>query len=248
MPKYLIWDFDGTLGYREGGWTGAMEEVLRRNLPDCVATAGDLRPHIQTGYPWHAPHQPYPVQSAGQWWDSLAPVFARAFLAVGATPPQAEALAGEVRHAYCHPAAWRLFEDTRPALEQLAAEGWTHVLLSNHVPELSAILSHLQIESFFARTFNSAETGYEKPHPQAFRNVLAALAEAKIVWMIGDSAIADIAGAGAVGIPGILVRKRRAGVRYQCESLSGVAAILSRETSPVIQNEEIGGQTDWSSR
>ena len=30
VKKYLIWDFDGTLGYREGGWTiSAMVEVLR---------------------------------------------------------------------------------------------------------------------------------------------------------------------------------------------------------------------------
>ena len=58
-----------------------------------------------------------------------------------------------------------------------------------------------------AAIFNSAQTGYEKPHPQAFRNVLAWLPEPEAVWMIGDNYTADVLGAQAVGLPGILVRE-----------------------------------------
>ena len=245
MPKYLIWDFDGTVGVREGGWTAAMQDVLQRNMPDCMATTDDLRPHIQNGFRWHEPHKPYPIESASLWWDNLTPIFVRAYLAVGATSQQASYLAGEVRHAYCEAVAWRLFEDTLPVLNQLSGDGWTHWLLSNHVPELSLIMRHLQIEALFARVFNSAETGFEKPHPQAFRNVLDAICDAEIIWMIGDSAIADIAGAGAAGIPGVLVRKSHVGIKYQCDNLWGLPVLLSRKISPVIQNEEIGNKTDW---
>jgi hypothetical protein len=40
--KYLIWDFDGTLGYRPGGWTAALLEVLQREAPTCDVTADQL--------------------------------------------------------------------------------------------------------------------------------------------------------------------------------------------------------------
>ena len=78
----------------------------------------------------------------------------------------------------------------------------------------------------FARVFNSAETGYEKPHPQAFRNVLEALADDGPVWMIGDNMVADIGGAAAVGIPGILVRKRHIDAAYQCDDLLQLMAVF----------------------
>ena len=245
MQKYLLWDFDGTLGYREGGWTGAMVEVLRRYAPDCDATADHVRPHIQTGFPWHDPHQPYSIRSAAQWWDDLSPIFEKAFTAVGIKAAQAEYMAQEVRFAYTGSKQWRLYDDTISALTQLSEAGWTHLLLSNHVPELSLILQHLQIDRFFAQVFNSAETGYEKPHPQAYRAVLVATGDAESIWMIGDSMVADIAGAAAAGIPGILVRKRNAEALYQCNVLMQVPAILQSELSPKVASILIGQQTDW---
>jgi hypothetical protein len=32
--KMLIWDFDGTLGYRQGKWSGALVDVLDIAYPD----------------------------------------------------------------------------------------------------------------------------------------------------------------------------------------------------------------------
>ncbi len=245
MQKYLIWDFDGTLGYREGGWTGAMVEVLRRHAPDCDAAADHVRPHIQTGFPWHDPHQPYSIKSAEQWWDDLSPIFEKAFTAIGIEAPLANRMAQEVRFAYTGPQQWRLYDDTVLTLTRLSEAGWTHLLLSNHVPELSSLLQHLHIDTSFAQVFNSAETGYEKPHPQAYRAVLEAVGDAERVWMIGDSLVADIAGAAAAGIPGILVRKHSVDAFYQCSDLSQVPTILQSELSPKVANVIIGQQTDW---
>jgi len=76
------------------------------------------------------------------------------------------------------------------------------------------------------RIFNSAQTGYEKPHPEAFRGVLDALGGAEKIWMVGDNGDADVAGAKAAGIPAVLVRKRRVGVEPYCEELGGIAAIV----------------------
>lgn len=245
MHKYLIWDFDGTLGYREGGWTGAMVEVLHQHAPECSATADHLRPHIQDGFRWHDPHQPYEIKTAEQWWDELSPIFEKAFAAVGVEASLAKRMGREVRFAYAGAKQWRLYDDTTPALTQLSRAGWTHLLLSNHVPELSKILDHLQINTFFAQVFNSAETGYEKPHPMAYQAALEATEEAESVWMIGDSVVADIAGAAAAGIPGILVCKHHADAIYHCDALSQVNQILERESQPKIAEVSIGQRTGW---
>jgi putative hydrolase of the HAD superfamily len=229
MKRYLIWDFDGTLAYRLGGWTGALLEVIRREGQACGATAEQLRPHLQAGFPWHAPEQPHPaVTSADQWWTALDPIFARAFVAIGIEALRAQQMAKQVRQLYPHPARWRLFDDTIPTLNQLSRQGWTHVILSNHVPELPAIIQHLQLGSYIDYIFNSAETGYEKPHPQAFRHVRATLGDVAVMWMIGDSVQADIAGATMAGIPAILVRASHAEVQYCCSELSQVVDVLVR--------------------
>ena len=64
--RLLIWDFDGTLGYRHGGaWSASMLEVLQRQLPGIGATADHFRPYLQTGFPWHHPERPHPeIQTA----------------------------------------------------------------------------------------------------------------------------------------------------------------------------------------
>jgi putative hydrolase of the HAD superfamily len=129
-------------------------------------------------------------------------------------------MARRVRFVYLEPERWRLFDDTLPTLGHLQAEGWTNVVLSNHVPELREIVEYLRLGPYVARVLNSAETGYEKPHPEAFRAVLRAFDKATAVWMIGDNFKADIVGAESVGIPGILVRKVHKDARYYCTDLS----------------------------
>lgn len=99
--------------------------------------------------------------------------------------------------------------------------GWTAALLE-------VIRHHLPFGPHIGRIFNSAETGYEKPHPQAFRHALAAPGEIAAVWMIGDSLQADIAGAAMVGSPGILVRTHHPDAQYCCSELSQVSDLLNR--------------------
>jgi putative hydrolase of the HAD superfamily len=229
VKNYLIWDFDGTLGYRLVGWVGALLEVVHREAPTCNVTADQLRPHLQAGFPWHAPEHPHPsVASAEQWWGVLDPVFVRAFTAIGIDVQRAQQMAKQVRQVYPLPTHWRLFDDATPTLDRLSTQGWTHVILSNHVPELPAIIHHLHIGPYISHIFNSAETGYEKPHLLAFRHMLAALADIAAVWMIGDSLQADIVGATRVGLPAILVRTCRSEVHYCCAELSQVTDILGR--------------------
>ena len=226
--KLLIWDFDGTLGYREGGmWTASLFNILCRHAPDCGVTQDQLNPYMLSGMPWHTPERPHPeIRSPDQWWSTYEPNFDRAFKGVGVDTSLARLMAKEMRRVYPDPERFRLFSDTVPTLDQLSCQGWTHVVLSNHVPELPDIIRHLGLDLHVAAVFNSAETGYEKPHPKAFRIVLDRFSEATKTWMIGDSMNADIAGADAMGIPGILVRKYHEDARDYCDTLAQVPAIV----------------------
>ena len=232
--KLLIWDFDGTLGYREGGaWTASLFEVLQREAPGSGVTYEQLRVHMQSGFPWLVPEEPHPhMGTAELWWSSLEETFARAYRGVGFEAVQAQTLALKVRSAYLNPARWRRFDDVVPVLDALTDGGWTHVILSNHVPELPDILQAVGLTSHFARVFNSADLGYEKPHPRIFELVLDAMHMGDIgrgvgdLWMIGDSYRADVQGAEAAGIPAILVRRYHPDAPAFAETLVGVPAML----------------------
>lgn len=221
--KILIWDFDGTLAQRRDGWAGALVEVLRQSEPGIEAQPEQMRPYLQSGFPWHAPENPHPGLSADEWWQDMQPVFARALRAGGLRNGDAFRAANGVRQAYLDPAEWQVFDDAAPALRQLTALGWTHVLLSNHTPELPALLSQLGLREHFTQAFISASTGYEKPNPKAFRAVLEWAGPDALCWMIGDDFYSDILGALEIGLPGILVRRPHPDAPMYCDSLACIA-------------------------
>ena len=230
MNKALIWDFDGTLAYREGGrFSAALCEAAQKEMPGLTVTIGQIRPYLQSGFPWHTPNEPHlEIKTADQWWEQLYPVFQRALLSTGLDSAQARSIAREVRPIYVNPEQWHLFDDVIPVLEQLSSQGWLHVILSNHVPELCAIARHLGLERWVARVFNSAETGYEKPHPRAFQTALKYLSGSPVKWMVGDNMNADVEGAKAVGIPAFLVRRQKKEAEYYCQDLSQLPGVLGR--------------------
>jgi putative hydrolase of the HAD superfamily len=227
VARYLVWDFDGTLATGEGHWPGVLCEVIRRARPDLRVTADDIRPHIQSGFPWHAPDIVRPACSADEWWAALHPLFARAYRAcAGLDDAQAQQLAEGVRAAYLAPHRWRLFDDVRPVLTALRGRGWRHLVLSNHVPELTRIIATLGLDELIEEAFCSADIGAEKPHPSTFDTVFARYPSAREGWMIGDSWRADVEGARAVGLRAILVRTRHPDASVQCDTLHDVLRIV----------------------
>ncbi|MEJ5199894.1 MAG: HAD family hydrolase [Anaerolineae bacterium] len=226
--KILIWDFDGTLGHREGRhWRNVLLEVLDRYMPGHPFDAEQLAPFLRSGFPWHAPEQPHThITGADQWWAELEPVFVHAFEGIGVDAERSRWLAGQVREVYCNPIRFRLFEDVFPTLDALSARGWTHVILSNHVPEFNEIAARLSLTERMAAVFNSAWMGYEKPHPEIFRQVLRTIGDDGPRWMIGDSYSADVCGAASVGIPAVLVRRPHTGALLFSPDLTGVIEIV----------------------
>jgi putative hydrolase of the HAD superfamily len=160
------------------------------------------------------------------WWTSIRPVLARAYEAAGYAPARALELADAARRLYVDPSVgWALFEDTLPTLERLSRAGWTHAILSNHVPELRQLVAGLGLEEVVACISCSAETGYEKPHARAFASVLEVLRPAE-AWMVGDNVVADVLGAEAVGLPAVLVRRPDPRAARYADTLAGVEAFL----------------------
>jgi hypothetical protein len=133
------------------------------------------------------------------------------------------------RPTYLDESQWRVFADVVPCLASLQRLGWTHCILWYHVPELPQFVHALGLSPFFAAVSSSGNTGYEKPHLEAFRGLLRQFPSACTAWMIGDSVTADVQGAERVGIPAILVRRKQDGAKYCCDSLAQIEGILSAQ-------------------
>ena len=205
--KCLIWDFDGTLGFRVGGWPGALAQIVEQSLNRDIDTEV-FRPFMHHGFPWQTPTRENPPgRSAEAWWEAVLPVFEEALCGGCHLPTDvAASLAKRMRAVYTDVREWRLYEDTLEVLTDLQQDGWNHAILSNHVPELPELITTLGLGSLIGRIINSAETGFEKPNPSAFKTALTALENPAEVWMIGDNIEADVLGAESVGLRAILVR------------------------------------------
>ena len=195
-------------------------------MPGHRVTRDHLRPYLRDGFPWHRPEQPHPeLCDPEKWWAEIEPLLARALEAAGIAAGRSAELAKAARRAFIDPATYRLFDDTRPVLQQLARHGWRHVNLTKHVPELEEIVNGLGIRSLFDAVLTSALLGYDKPHPEAFRLALEAAGWPDEVWMVGDNPEADVAGAERFGIPAILVRTE-GDARRRAQDLWGVRRIV----------------------
>jgi FMN phosphatase YigB (HAD superfamily) len=229
MTRLALWDFDGTLAIRAGevGWTRLLVEVLDDDDPAHGVEAESLRPFLRDGFPWHTPDVPHPhLCSPRAWWEPVEGLLASAYEQVGYSASRARDLAARAHRLYVDPSrGWAVFDDVRPVLTRLTDAGWTHGILSNHVPELRAIVAGLGLSNYFAFVHSSAETGYEKPHPEAFARALGD-ASPEDAWMIGDNFAADVAGAEAFGVRAVLVRREHPGAPRFSRDLVGVEQYL----------------------
>jgi len=226
--RLIFWDFDGTLVDNRGLWSAALKEVLDIYEPGHGIDTENLRPYLREGFFWHNPERPHTyIKTANEWWAAMSVVFARAYRGVGYGPERASQLAGNVRECYINPKRFTVRDDAVPVLKRLAAKGWKHAVLSNHVPELPEIVKSIGLSAHLGFCITSATTGWEKPNPEAFRHALNLVGNPRQVWIVGDDPEADVKGAEAAGLPAILVRSPKTeGVRYCARDLFEAAAII----------------------
>jgi putative hydrolase of the HAD superfamily len=229
--KTILWDFDGTLAHRPGMWSQALLDTLLERQPTSTITRDDIRPFMRDGFPWNRADEPHPhLATSKEWWSEIEQLFVQAYMGVGCSADEASFLAPLAHRRYLDIQGWRLFEDTLPTLNALTQQGWEHAILSNHVPELSSIVASLGLSPYIKAVFSSRITGYEKPHPQAFRYALDQLSSSYPTWMMGDNFNADVLGAEAAGIPAILVRQPHEQAKRYCETLAELPAQLTNHS------------------
>jgi HAD superfamily hydrolase (TIGR01549 family) len=103
---------------------------------------------------------------------------------------------------------FEIYDDVAPVLTELAERGYVLGAISNSHRSLEAFTEHFKLNGLIGTTISSAEHGFIKPHRSIFDAALQrANVRAADAVMVGDSLAADIEGARAAGMRGILLRR-----------------------------------------
>ncbi len=103
---------------------------------------------------------------------------------------------------------FEIYDDVAPVLAELAARGFVLGVISNSHRSLDAFTTHFKLDTLIGTTISSAQHGFMKPHRSIFEAALQhARVDAADAVMVGDSLKADIEGARAAGMRGILLRR-----------------------------------------
>ena len=229
--KYLLWDFGNTIAQLKQSWAQLAIEIVQPDAAQGTWSLEDIQLQFAKGFPWRMPEQSHThIQSADEWWKNLFfPMFRKVLVLLEVHESRFDDLSAQFRQACLKPKTWEVYPDVYPTLETLSNLGWTHVMVSNHVPELETLVERLGLRNRFEQVFTSGIIGFEKPNPKFFEFVLSRLDRAERIWMIGDNQAHDIVGAAQFGIPGILIGKPRDGVQYAYFDLDGVVNIVQNE-------------------
>jgi putative hydrolase of the HAD superfamily len=138
--------------------------------------------------------------------------------------------------SFSDPAGYQLFEDVRPALEELAGRGVTLGVVSNFEPWLADILALQGIDHLFATVAISGVLGVAKPDPGIFQAALAeAGADPAATVHVGDQPANDVAAARAVGITPVLIdrftRYPEPDDTHRIEDLTGLVKLVNGHRS-----------------
>jgi putative hydrolase of the HAD superfamily len=107
--------------------------------------------------------------------------------------------------------AWELYPDVESTLQELRrVEGLSIGVISDWGSNLGSILDGLGLDRYLDFTLASGEVGLAKPDPALFRLALErGGVAADEALMVGDSLRADVEGAEAAGLRGVLLLRPR---------------------------------------
>lgn len=104
------------------------------------------------------------------------------------------------------PDAWEVYPDVAPMLAELRDAGLAIGVVSDWGSNLEGIIASLGLDGSLDFVLASGAAGVAKPDPAFFRMALArAGADAGQALMVGDSYRADVLGARAAGMDGVLL-------------------------------------------
>lgn len=139
-----------------------------------------------------------------EWWRA---VVAETFASLGELN-DFEAYFDALFAYFAQPRSWEVSADAPDLLRALRGQGIELGIISNFDYRVVQILEGLGLLEYFDSVTLSAEAGWAKPAPEIFQTALAAHQAAPDQGLhVGDSTHLDIAGAKAVGLEAILVRR-----------------------------------------
>lgn len=122
--------------------------------------------------------------------------------------PPSESFFPALYERFDDPRSWRIYDDVRPALEELRARGLALALISNWDERLRPLLRRLDLEGYFKEIVVSCEEGCCKPAPQIFAAASARLGlPPAAILHVGDSRTMDVEGARAAGFQALWLRR-----------------------------------------
>lgn len=142
------------------------------------------------------------------------------------------ALGVKIYEFYQTPFSFDLYEDAKPALDELAAAGYKLAIISNFSTILERVFSRIGIIGMFSPFIVSAVEGCMKPDAEIFQIALQRSgADPALSIMVGDNPVDDVAGARSAGITPVLIdrhSKFAGGGVEVITSLSELPALLER--------------------
>ena len=162
---YLM-DFDGTLADAPRLWSRATRSLLNRS--GYLDYDFDIiRLEMQFGFPWDTPETPHIDLINGiSFWEFLNNKVSTAMVASGVSELIAHQLADGLREEVLLSHGYQLVPNAKGVLKELSSYGFSHVIATSHIPELSEIINPLGISSYFDMVYTSGIIGYEKPNPK----------------------------------------------------------------------------------
>jgi HAD superfamily hydrolase (TIGR01549 family) len=208
MNKALFWDFDGTLVYSNHMWSETVYQVLKDNVPGCMAGYEDIRPFVRTCFTWHTPHEDFTGMTGDKWWDLMFERFSRVYTQFSVEQAAADELALMIKPEILNIKNYRLYSDSVETLRKAIEMGYSNYIVSNNYPELEQTIAGLGLTSFFSDVIVSAKVGYDKPRKEIFDIALKVAGNPDRCLMVGDNVFADVYGAKLAGIQSVLVHSK----------------------------------------
>jgi len=207
LRPHLLFDFGGTLAdiHPNHEW------LYQRACREFGVSADDQRIREAQAEGWDryetpdGPAHPQISASPEDFARYKVEVIVERLRAAGIGGPR-RALARRILELDTQPDMYRLYDETLPALEALAATGHAMAIISNHEWDLPDLIDGLGLRRYFPVVVTSARVGYRKPHPRVYMAALEALdADPDRTVMIGDSVLPDILGAQRLGMGAVFV-------------------------------------------